>query len=88
MNHRKFLQLPVVTTNYRESGSWMVASTSVDVSYVVEDVYNNTERFSQLIFRLNVHRKAGNYVYNTLVPMVVSSFLMTITSLIPTEVTI
>ncbi|XP_052800331.1 acetylcholine receptor subunit alpha-like isoform X2 [Mya arenaria] len=75
----------VQMTSFREGGSWKIEGTYVERGAVTGDVHNQSVTFSQLVFRFDVRRKPGNYIFNTIVPMVVSSFLMTFTNVIPTK---
>ncbi|XP_052213861.1 acetylcholine receptor subunit beta-type unc-29-like isoform X1 [Dreissena polymorpha] len=70
----------------RASASWELIETYVEKSSVAEDSPDNvTEYFSKLNFVIRLRRKPGNYMINTITPMIVSSFLMTFTHVIPTQ---
>lgn len=73
----------VQTAEYRESTTWDFISSNVSKSTIFEDVYGTVERFSKVVFYIKVKRKSGNYAFNTLLPIICSSFLMLFTNLIP-----
>ena len=69
---------------FRESGSWEILSSSINESDVNVFRRNNTkETYSQIDITFTVQRKPGLFILNTIIPIVVTSYLILVAFLIP-----
>lgn len=69
---------------FRESGSWEILESSVNESDITVLRRNiSVETYSQMEFSFTVKRKPGLYIINTIIPIIVTSYLILIAFLVP-----
>lgn len=71
--------------DYRENGEWEVTKTDVSTSILTETKNGVTKAYSQLHFNLFVKRRDQFYNTNVMLPIILSSFLVTLVFVVPAE---
>ena len=72
-------------TFYRANGQWKVVKTDVEKSVIKETRNNVTKAFSQLDFYMYMKRRYQFYNTNVMLPIILSSFLVTLVFVVPAD---
>ena len=70
---------------YRENGEWIVTGTNTEFHHLADTVDGVTHYFPQVYFNVFIRRRPAYYILNRILPVVLSSFLVVVVFLLPSE---
>ena len=70
---------------YRENGEWIVTGTNTEFHHLADTVDGVTHYFPQVYFNVFIRRRPAYYILNRILPVVLSSFLVVVVFVLPSE---